>query len=200
MYESSVRPGVHHLTPGGRYSKDIEGLRPLADRWSGRLPRAAVGPAQLRKVRPAVLRSERIPHACRHAARPDHRTGHRPVHHRRRIRRARTRSRPRSCIPGRHQAGGVEHRRRRLDGSFVGLLHLVPSILAVRGLGIRPAAGRRVEGTSPRTGNSDRIWPWTPTNSCGSSLRWLNAFVPKPGLRRYPVSMTSCSATSRFPR
>ena len=71
------------LTPGGRYSKDIEGLRPLAEELvKGGYRVLLWDRPNCGKVRCAVLRAERIPHAGRDAARVDHRARHRPVHHR----------------------------------------------------------------------------------------------------------------------
>ena len=63
--KSSVIPAdLIALTPGGRYSKDIEGLRPLAEELvKGGYRVLLRDRPELRKVRPAVLRPERIPHA-----------------------------------------------------------------------------------------------------------------------------------------
>ncbi|HTY29514.1 MAG TPA: alpha/beta hydrolase [Mycobacterium sp.] len=69
-------------------------------------------------------------------------------------------------------------------GSFVlGSYYLVPSILAVRGLGIKGLL--HVDEWKARIaenpGNSDRILAMDADEFLRVMLRWLNAFVPKPG-------------------
>jgi len=69
-------------------------------------------------------------------------------------------------------------------GSFVlGSYYIVPSILAVRGAGMKAVAAvaewkERAE-ENPR--NSERILAQDPDEFLKLMLRWLNAFVPKPG-------------------
>ena len=69
-------------------------------------------------------------------------------------------------------------------GSFVlGSYYLVPSILAVRGLGIKGLlqVDEWKERIAENPGNSDRILAMDSDEFLRIMLRWLNAFVPKPG-------------------
>jgi pimeloyl-ACP methyl ester carboxylesterase len=69
-------------------------------------------------------------------------------------------------------------------GSFVlGSYYLVPSILAVRGLGIKGLlhVDEWKERIAENPANSDRILAMDPDEFLRVMLRWLNAFVPKPG-------------------
>ena len=69
-------------------------------------------------------------------------------------------------------------------GSFVlGSYYLVPSILAVRGLGIKGLlqVDEWKERIAANPGNSDRILAMDSDEFLRVMLRWLNAFVPKPG-------------------
>ena len=69
-------------------------------------------------------------------------------------------------------------------GSFVlGSYYLVPSILAVRGLGIKGLlqVDEWKERIAENPGNSDRILAMDSDEFLRVMLRWLNAFVPKPG-------------------
>jgi 2-hydroxy-6-oxonona-2,4-dienedioate hydrolase len=69
-------------------------------------------------------------------------------------------------------------------GSFVlGSYYLVPSILAVRGLGIKGLlhVDEWKERIAENPANKDRILAMDPDEFLRVILRWLNAFVPKPG-------------------
>jgi len=69
-------------------------------------------------------------------------------------------------------------------GSFVlGSYYLVPSILAVRGLGIKGLlhVDEWKERIAENPANKDRILAMDPDEFLRVMLRWLNAFVPKPG-------------------
>ena len=69
-------------------------------------------------------------------------------------------------------------------GSFVlGSYYLVPSILAVRGLGIKGLlhVDEWKERIAENSANKDRILAMDPDEFLRVILRWLNAFVPKPG-------------------
>lgn len=69
-------------------------------------------------------------------------------------------------------------------GSFVlGSYYLVPSILAVRGLGIKGLlhVDEWKERIAENPANSERILAMDPDEFLRVMLRWLNAFVPKPG-------------------
>lgn len=69
-------------------------------------------------------------------------------------------------------------------GSFVlGSYYLVPSILAVRGLGIKGLlhVDEWKERIAENPANADRILAMDPDEFLRVMLRWLNAFVPKPG-------------------
>ena len=69
-------------------------------------------------------------------------------------------------------------------GSFVlGSYYIVPSILAVRGAGMKAVA--RIDEWKERSRenpvNTDRLLAQDPDEFLKLMLRWLNAFVPKPG-------------------
>jgi 2-hydroxy-6-oxonona-2,4-dienedioate hydrolase len=69
-------------------------------------------------------------------------------------------------------------------GSFVlGSYYIIPNILAVRGAGMKAVA--RISEWQDRIGenpaNLDRILSQDPDEFLKLMLRWLNAFVPKPG-------------------
>lgn len=69
-------------------------------------------------------------------------------------------------------------------GSFVlGSYYIVPSILAVRGLGIKGLLGvdEWKERIAENPANRDRILALDADDFLKVMLRWLNAFVPKPG-------------------
>ena len=69
-------------------------------------------------------------------------------------------------------------------GSFVlGSYYIVPSILAVRGDGMKAVAqiGEWQERIAENPANEDRILAQDPDEFLKLMLRWLNAFVPKPG-------------------
>lgn len=69
-------------------------------------------------------------------------------------------------------------------GSFVlGSYYLVPSILAVRGLGIKGLlqVDEWKERIAENPANSERILAMDADEFLRVMLRWLNAFVPKPG-------------------
>ena len=191
------------LTPGGRFSKDIPGCGRWRRRWSTGGYRVLLWDRpELRQVRRTVLRPERVAHARRDIARADHQTGHRAVHPRGRLRRRPRFDADHDALPRTgDQARGVEHRRRRL--------RLVRSR--------RPTTSCRA---SSRCGNRDRtallqVPEWqeriaeNPENRSGSwpstdeftelMLRWLNAFVSKPG-QTIPGVEDDLFAGSRFPR
>jgi pimeloyl-ACP methyl ester carboxylesterase len=69
-------------------------------------------------------------------------------------------------------------------GSFVlGSYYLIPSILAVRGLGIKGLlhVDEWKERIAENPANKERILAMDPDDFLRVILRWLNAFVPKPG-------------------
>ncbi|MBN3509557.1 alpha/beta fold hydrolase [Mycolicibacterium nivoides] len=69
-------------------------------------------------------------------------------------------------------------------GSFVlGSYYIVPSILAVRGAGMKAVAAIEEwkERAAENSVNRDRILAQDPDEFLKLMLRWLNAFVPKPG-------------------
>ncbi len=69
-------------------------------------------------------------------------------------------------------------------GSFVlGSYYIVPSILAVRGAGMKAVAqiAEWQERIAENPGNEQRILDQDPAVFLKLMLRWLNAFVPKPG-------------------
>ena len=173
------------LTPGGRYSKDIEGLRPLAGElvkggyrvllWDR--PNCGKSDLQFYGQSESHMRADTL-HALITAL------GIGP------------------CII----AGGSGGARDSIlttilhpevatklvvwnivggvYGSFVlGSYYLVPSILAVRGLGIKGLlqVDEWKERIAENPGNSDRILAMDSDEFLRVMLRWLNAFVPKPG-------------------
>ncbi len=69
-------------------------------------------------------------------------------------------------------------------GSFVlGSYYIIPSILAVRGAGMKAVAAidEWKERAAENAANRDRILAQDPDQFLKLMLRWLNAFVPKPG-------------------
>ena len=69
-------------------------------------------------------------------------------------------------------------------GQFVlGSYYIVPSILAVRGAGMKAVAAVSEwrERIAENPDNRDRILSQDPDEFLKLMLRWLNAFVPKPG-------------------
>lgn len=173
------------LTPGGRYSKDIEGLRPLADElvkggyrvllWDR--PNCGKSDLQFYGQSESHMRADTL-----HALITGLGIG--------------------PCII----AGGSGGARDSIlttilhpevatklvvwnivggvYGSFVlGSYYLVPSILAVRGLGIKGLlqVDEWKERIAANPGNSDRILAMDSDEFLRVMLRWLNAFVPKPG-------------------
>lgn len=173
------------LTPGGRYSKDIEGLRPLADElvkggyrvllWDR--PNCGKSDLQFYGQSESHMRADTL-----HALITGLGIG--------------------PCII----AGGSGGARDSIlttilhpevatklvvwnivggvYGSFVlGSYYLVPSILAVRGLGIKGLlqVDEWKERIAENPGNSDRILAMDSDEFLRVMLRWLNAFVPKPG-------------------
>ena len=69
-------------------------------------------------------------------------------------------------------------------GSFVlGGHYIIPSILAVRGAGIEglPYVGEWKERIAENPANADRFGALDADEFLKVMLRWLNAFVPKPG-------------------
>jgi len=173
------------LTPGGRYSKDIEGLRPLAEElvkggyrvllWDR--PNCGRSDLQFYGQSESHMRAETL-YALITAL------GIGP------------------CVI----AGGSGGARDSIlttilhpeiatklvtwnivggvYGSFVlGSYYLVPSILAVRGLGIKGLlhVDEWKERIAENPANKDRILAMDPDEFLRVILRWLNAFVPKPG-------------------
>ena len=173
------------LTPGGRYSKDIEGLRPLAGElvkggyrvllWDR--PNCGKSDLQFYGQSESHMRADTL-----HALITGLGIG--------------------PCII----AGGSGGARDSIlttilhpevatklvvwnivggvYGSFVlGSYYLVPSILAVRGLGIKGLlqVDEWKERIAENPGNSDRILAMDSDEFLRVMLRWLNAFVPKPG-------------------
>lgn len=173
------------LTPGGRYSKDIEGLRPLAEElvkggyrvllWDR--PNCGKSDLQFYGQSESHMRAETL-----HGLITGLGIG--------------------PCII----AGGSGGARDSIlttilypeiatklvvwnivggvYGSFVlGSYYLVPSILAVRGLGIKGLlhVDEWKERIAENPGNKDRILALDTDDFLRVMLRWLNAFVPKPG-------------------
>jgi 2-hydroxy-6-oxonona-2,4-dienedioate hydrolase len=173
------------LTPGGRYSKDIEGLRPLAEElvkggyrvllWDR--PNCGKSDLQFYGQSESHMRAETL-----HGLITGLGIG--------------------PCII----AGGSGGARDSIlttilypeiatklvtwnivggvYGSFVlGSYYLVPSILAVRGLGIKGLlhVDEWKERIAENSVNSERILALDPDQFLRVMLRWLNAFVPKPG-------------------
>ena len=173
------------LTPGGRYSKDIEGLRPLADElvkggyrvllWDR--PNCGKSDLQFYGQSESHMRADTL-YALITAL------GIGP------------------CVI----AGGSGGARDSIlttilhpeiatklvvwnivggvYGSFVlGSYYLVPSILAVRGLGIKGLlhVDEWKERIAENPANSERILAMDPDEFLRVILRWLNAFVPKAG-------------------
>jgi pimeloyl-ACP methyl ester carboxylesterase len=173
------------LTPGGRYSKDIEGLRPLAEElvkggyrvllWDR--PNCGKSDLQFYGKSESHMRAETL-----HGLITGLGIG--------------------PCVI----AGGSGGARDSIlttilypeivtklvtwnivggvYGSFVlGSYYLVPSILAVRGLGIKGLlhVAEWKERIAENAVNKDRILALDADEFLRVMLRWLNAFVPKPG-------------------
>lgn len=186
VYEILGDSGDHiALTPGGRFSKDIEGLRPLAEElvkggyrvllWDR--PNCGKSDLQFYGQSESHMRAETL-----HALINGLDIG--------------------PCII----AGGSGGARDSIlttimypeiatklvtwnivggvYGSFVlGSYYIVPSILAVRGLGIKGLLGvdEWKERVAENPANRDRIMAMDGDEFLRVMLRWLNAFVPKPG-------------------
>ena len=100
------------------------------------------------------------------------------------------------------KTGGVEHRRR-------GLRHLrarghttscrASSRFAARGMKGVCSVGEWKERIAENPANEERFLALDPDEFLKVMLRWLNAFVSKPG-QTIPVSTTRCSTTSRCRR
>ncbi|CAJ1503597.1 alpha/beta hydrolase [[Mycobacterium] kokjensenii] len=173
------------LTPGGRFSKDIPGLRPLAEKlveggyrvvlWDR--PNCGKSDVQFYGVSESHMRAETLKELITEL-------GIGP------------------CII----AGGSGGARDSMltvmlypelatklvvwnivggvYGSFVlGSYYIVPSILAVRGAGMKAVAAvdEWKERIAENPANRDRILDQDPDAFLKQMLRWLNAFVPKPG-------------------
>lgn len=173
------------LTPGGRFSKDIPGLRPLAEKlveggyrvvlWDR--PNCGKSDVQFYGVSESHMRAETLKGLITEL-------GIGP------------------CII----AGGSGGARDSMltvmlypelatklvvwnivggvYGSFVlGSYYIVPSILAVRGAGMKAVAAvdEWKERIAENPANRDRILGQDPDAFLKQMLRWLNAFVPKPG-------------------
>lgn len=173
------------LTPGGRFSKDIEGLRPLAEElvkggyrvllWDR--PNCGKSDVQFYGQSESHMRAETL-HALI--------TGLDIA----------------PCIIAGGSGGARDSMLtamlypdivRKLVvwnivggvyGSFVlGSYYIVPSILAVRGAGMKAVAavGEWKQRIEENPANRDRILSQDPDAFLKLMLRWLNAFVPKPG-------------------
>ncbi len=174
------------LTPGGRFSKDIPGLRPLAQALvERRVPSAAVGPAELRE-RPTFSSTGRANPTCG----PRRCTG------------CITELDIGPCILAGGSGGARDSMLTTMlypelvtklvvwnivggvYGTFVlGSYYIVPSILAVRGLGMEgvlsvPEWRERIE---QNPANKQRFLDLDADEFLKVMLRWLNAFVSKPG-------------------
>jgi pimeloyl-ACP methyl ester carboxylesterase len=186
VYEILGKTGDYiALTPGGRYSKDIEGLRPLAEElvkggyrvllWDR--PNCGKSDLQFYGKSESHMRAETL-----HGLITGLGIG--------------------PCVI----AGGSGGARDSIlttilypeivtklvtwnivggvYGSFVlGSYYLVPSILAVRGLGIKGLlhVAEWKERIAENAVNKDRILALDADEFLRVMLRWLNAFVPKPG-------------------
>lgn len=173
------------LTPGGRFSKDIEGLRPLAEElvkggyrvllWDR--PNCGKSDVQFYGQSESHMRAETL-----HALITDLDIG------------------PCIILGG---SGGARDSMlttmlypqivRKLVvwnivggvyGSFVlGSYYIVPSILAVRGTGMQGVihVDEWKQRIADNPANKDRFLAQDPDEFLKLMLRWLNAFVPKPG-------------------
>ncbi|WP_326545956.1 alpha/beta hydrolase [Mycolicibacterium sp. ND9-15] len=173
------------LTPGGRFSKDIEGLRPLAEElvkggyrvllWDR--PNCGKSDVQFYGQSESHMRAETL-----HALITGLDIG--------------------PCIIAGGSGGARDSMLtamlypeivRKLVvwnivggvyGSFVlGSYYIVPSILAVRGAGMKAVAAvdEWKQRIAENPANRDRILSQDPDAFLKLMLRWLNAFVPKPG-------------------
>jgi pimeloyl-ACP methyl ester carboxylesterase len=173
------------LTPGGRFSKDIEGLRPLAQQlvkggyrvllWDR--PNCGRSDVQFYGQSESHMRAETL-----HALITGLDIG--------------------PCIIAGGSGGARDSMLttmlypeivRKLVvwnivggvyGSFVlGSYYIVPNILAVRGGGMKDVAriGEWKERVAENPDNEQRILGQDPDEFLKLMLRWLNAFVPKPG-------------------
>ncbi|RAV07063.1 alpha/beta hydrolase [Mycolicibacterium sp. GF69] len=173
------------LTPGGRFSKDIEGLRPLAQElvnggyrvllWDR--PNCGKSDVQFYGQSESHMRAETL-----HALITGLDIG--------------------PCIIAGGSGGARDSMLtamlfpeivRKLVvwnivggvyGSFVlGSYYIVPSILAVRGAGMKAVAAvdEWKQRIAENPANRDRILSQDPDAFLKLMLRWLNAFVPKPG-------------------
>ena len=173
------------LTPGGRFSKDIEGLRPLAQAlvkggyrvllWDR--PNCGKSDVQFYGQSESHMRAETL-----HAA--DHRARHRAVHHRGRFGWSPRLDADHDALPGdRAKAGGVEHRRRGVRVVRAGC----PLHRAEHPRGPRRGhqgllhVGEWKERIAENPANKERFRALDVDEFLKVMLRWLNAFVPKPG-------------------
>jgi len=173
------------LTPGGRYSKDIEGLRPLAEElvkggyrvllWDR--PNCGKSDVQFYGQSESHMRAETL-HALITGL------GIGPCHIVGGSGGARDSMLTTMLYPDIVRKLVVWNIVGGVYGSFVlGSYYIVPSILAVRGTGMQGVihVDEWKQRIAENPANRDRFLAQDPDEFLKLMLRWLNAFVPKPG-------------------
>jgi pimeloyl-ACP methyl ester carboxylesterase len=173
------------LTPGGRFSKDIEGLRPLAEQlvkggyrvllWDR--PNCGKSDVQFYGQSESHMRAETL-----HALITGLDIG--PCNIAGGSGGARDSMLTTMLYPEIVRKLVVWNIVGGVYGSFVlGSYYIVPNILAVRGGGMKDVAriGEWKERIAQNPDNEQRILGQDPDEFLKLMLRWLNAFVPKPG-------------------
>ena len=173
------------LTPGGRFSKDIEGLRPLAEElvkggyrvllWDR--PNCGKSDVQFYGQSESHMRAETL-----HALITGLDIG--PCHIAGGSGGARDSMLTSMLYPEIVRKLVVWNIVGGVYGSFVlGSYYIVPSILAVRGAGMKGVihVDEWKQRIAENPANKDRFLALDPDDFLKLMLRWLNAFVPKPG-------------------